>query len=77
MLEVEVAGNDVILWCVRKSDGRSAKMGTTYVGAHMLVADNHADLLKLIGRDLIAAITKARDVGYAHAQADIRKALGV
>lgn len=76
-IKVEVQGNDIILWHVHKSDDRGSKMATIFVGDHMLVADNHRDLLELIGRELASAVTRGRDAGYSHAKREIREALGI
>ncbi|WP_454627817.1 hypothetical protein [Bradyrhizobium cenepequi] len=76
-MRVEVAGNDIVLWNVNKSDDRGSKMETIYVGSHMLMADNQTQLLEMLGREMLHLIVAARDAGYKQAQQDIKQALGL
>jgi hypothetical protein len=50
------------------------RMDDLYIGDHML--ENPQALREMIGRAMVHAIIRARDIGYAQAQADIRKAIG-
>lgn len=49
----------------------------TYVGDHMFEPKNQQLLREMYARDIIAAIEKALLLGYARAQRDIRRSLGI
>ena len=51
------------------------RMVDFFVGDHMLAKPD--DLRQMIGDNIIAAILRARDAGYAQAKAEIRSALGI
>jgi len=48
-----------------------------FIGEHMFEPENRDHLRKMVADALVTAIEKGRDAGYAQAQADIRKALGI
>jgi hypothetical protein len=50
-------------------------MDTMFIGDHML--SKPQALREMVGRALVHAVIRARDVGYRQAQADIRDALGI
>lgn len=55
----------------------SCGVGDLYIGDHLFDADDRDGIRMIVGRALITAIEKARDIGYRQAQADIRNALGI
>lgn len=55
-------------------DGRACLIADTYIDAHLLAKPDQ--LRKKVAEDLALAIRMARDAGYAHAMADIRRLIG-
>lgn len=77
-VDSKVEGETVKLFASDKqaSEGfRELTMDTLYIGDHMF--DKPEALREMVGRALVHAVTRARDVGYMQAQADIRDALGI
>lgn len=77
-IESRVDGQTVRLFAFdnkAKEGFRELGMDDFSIGDHML--SKPQELREMIGRALVHAITRARDVGYRQAQADIRHALGV
>ena len=52
-------------------------VGDVYIGDHMFKPEMQNSLREMVGRHLVAAIYRARDIGYRQAQNDICNALGV
>lgn len=52
-------------------------VGDIYIGDHMFEPKMQDSLREMIGRALVSAIYRARDIGYRQAQNDIRDALGI
>ena len=52
-------------------------VGDMYIGDHMFKPEMQDSLREMVGRALVAAIYRARDIGYRQAQNDIRDALGI
>jgi hypothetical protein len=48
-----------------------------HIGDHMFAPDKRDDLRLMVAKAIAFAIEKGRDAGYAHAQAEIRAALGI
>lgn len=48
-----------------------------YIGEHMLYPEKRNALFEMIGRGFVNCIEAGRKAGYAHAQSDIRAALGI
>lgn len=76
-LRVIVEGPEIKIVRAKKHAAENdwVRMGYVFVGDHMLAKPD--DLRKMIGDNIVAAILRARDAGYAQAKAEIRAALGI
>lgn len=79
-IEVDSIGN-VTLWQAKADDPENRdhwwRIADMYVGDHMFESDKRDALRKMYGRDVVTALNRGIQLGYAKAQADIRRALGV
>ena len=68
-------GELITIWAEDENGKGKWRMTDTYIGDHMLTKP--AELRQMIAQEIAAAITKARDIGYQQALAQIRSTLGV
>lgn len=78
---VETTELGLTLWNASASDPSNRnnwwRISDVYVGDHMFEGEKREWLKKQYGDDVAFAVRRGIELGYAKAQADIRKALGV
>jgi hypothetical protein len=80
-IRVEVKDEHVILWQVRANDPENDeyawRIAEVFIGDHMFAPEKRDMLRDKIGNDIVTALNRGIELGYAKAQADIRQALGI
>jgi hypothetical protein len=78
-LEVTVLG--VTLWNAKASDPENRehwwRIADIDIGDHMFEPERQELLRRCYAHDVVSALNRGIKIGYARAQSDIRKALGV
>ena len=80
-ISIETIGDNVTLWQAKASEPNNRnhwwRIADIYVGDHLFEPDKQELLRKMYGQDVVFALNRGIQLGYAKAQSDIRKALGV
>jgi hypothetical protein len=78
---VETTDAGVKLWSAKASEPDNRThwwlISDVYIGEHMFEGEKREWLKKQYGDDVVFALNRGIELGYAKAQADIRQALGV
>lgn len=79
-IEIDDIGN-IRFWQAKASDPDNREhwwgIADIFVGDHMFEPDRRNMLRKMYGEDVVTALNRGIQLGYAKAQADIRNALGM